>query len=257
MNILLSIVAFLGNVLIIAVIPKVSSLHPPSKLLLGCLAITDLRVGLVVQPLYVNVLLSAEHSKHCYYSLSLFNTKSPFFCGVSLMTLTAISVDRLLALKLGTRYRQVVSLRRVCVLTVIIWLSNTAKAVIVLYIPLYGSGIFAIEVILCIIASSSCYTKIYRILRHHQAQVQQHVHQGQQNGGETPVNIARYRKTVSSALWVQMTLLTCYLPFVVAMAILVIYKPLVFALHPLHGDCLPCRLFFLLRFFLLKIKGGP
>ena len=173
------------------------------------------------------------------------------------MTMTAISVDRLFALKLGIRYRQVITLRRVWVLVVIIWLSNTAKAVIILYIPLYGSGIFATEVILCIIASSSCYTKIYRILRHHQAQVQQHVHQGQQNGGETPVNIARYRKTVSSALWVQMTLLTCYLPFVVAMAILVIYKPLVFALHPLHGDCLPCRLFFLLRFFLLKIKGGP
>ena len=107
-NILLSITAFLGNVLIIAVLPKVSSLHLPSKLLLGCLASTDLCVGLLVQPLYVSVLLSAEHSKHCYYSSLLMNTTTPFFCGVSLMTLTAISVDRLLALKLGIRYRQVV-----------------------------------------------------------------------------------------------------------------------------------------------------
>ena len=230
-NIFLSITAFVGNVLIIAVLPKVSSLHPPSKLLLGCLASTDLCVGLVVQPFYVNDLLSTEHSKHCYYSTLLFNTTSPFFCGVYLMTLTAISVDRLLALKLRIRYKQVVTLRKVWVLVVIIWLSNTATAVIVLYIP-YSSAIFPIEVILCIIASSSCYMKIYRILRHQQAQVQQHVHQGQQNGGETPLNIARYRKTVSSALWVQMTLLACYLPFGVVMAILVIYKPaLILALH--------------------------
>ena len=40
-NILLPITAFLGNALIIAVLPKASFLHSPSKLLLGCLASTD------------------------------------------------------------------------------------------------------------------------------------------------------------------------------------------------------------------------
>ena len=206
-NILLSITAFLGNVLIIAVFPKVSSLHPPSKLLLGCLATTDLCVGVTVQPLYVNVLLSAEHYKHCYYSLLLFNTTSPFFCGVSLLTLTAISADRLLALKLGIRYRQVVTWKRVWALVVTIWLSNIANAVILHYRgPLNAFTIIATEVTLCIIASISSYMKVYRILRHHQAQVQHHVHQGQPNGGETPLNIARYRKTVSSAIWVQISL---------------------------------------------------
>jgi len=74
-NIFLSITAFLGNVLIIAVLPKVSSLHPPSKLLVACLASTDLCVGLVVQPLYVNVLLSTEHSKHCLYSVNGLNPR--------------------------------------------------------------------------------------------------------------------------------------------------------------------------------------
>ena len=60
-NIPLCITAFLGNFLIIAVLPKVSSLHPPSKLLLGCLASTDLCVGLVAQPLYIILLLSSEY----------------------------------------------------------------------------------------------------------------------------------------------------------------------------------------------------
>ena len=38
--------------------------------------------------------------------------------------------------------------------------------------------------------------------------MQDQVYQGQPNGGE----IARYRKTVSTALWLQITLVACYLP---------------------------------------------
>ena len=47
----------------------------------------------------------------------------------------------------------------------------------------------------------------------YQIQVQHHVrHQGQPSQ-TNPLNIARYRKTVSSALWVQLTLVVCYLPY--------------------------------------------
>ena len=229
-NILLSITALLGNALIIAVLPKVSFLHSPSKLLLGCLASTDLCVGLIAQPLYVNSLLSSKHSKHCYYSVILFSSTCTIFCGVSLMTLTAISVDRLLAVLLGLRYRQVITLRRVCVIVVTIWLLNIAIAVIFNYTrPLYGLSIFSLGVILCIIISGCCYLKIYRILRHHQTQVQNHVHQGQPNGGEIPLNIARYRKTVSSVMWVQISLVACYLPFGAVTALLAFGRALTFS----------------------------
>ena len=66
---------------------------------------------------------------------------------------------------------------------------------------------------LCIVTSIFSYTKIYLHLRNHQAQVHGHAHQGQPNGGEMPLNITRYRKTVSRALWIQMTLVVCYLPY--------------------------------------------
>lgn len=45
------------------------------------------------------------------------------------------------------------------------------------------------------------------------AQVQDQAHQGQQNGEGIQLNKARYKKTVSTALWVQMALLVCYLPY--------------------------------------------
>lgn len=57
-NISLSITAFVGNVLIIVALQKVSSIRPPSKLLLGCLATTDLCVGLITQPLFVAYIMS-------------------------------------------------------------------------------------------------------------------------------------------------------------------------------------------------------
>ena len=54
---------------------------------------------------------------------------------------------------------------------------------------------------------------IHLKLRHQQAQVQNHVLQGQVNGGGTPLNIAKYKKSVSSILWVQLTLIACYVPW--------------------------------------------
>ena len=48
LNIPQSITAILGNALIIVALQKLSSLHPASRLLLGCLAATDLGVGLII-----------------------------------------------------------------------------------------------------------------------------------------------------------------------------------------------------------------
>ena len=53
-NIFLSISAFLGNTLILAALHKETSLHPPSKLLYRNLAITDLCVGIIAEPLSVS-----------------------------------------------------------------------------------------------------------------------------------------------------------------------------------------------------------
>ena len=68
LNVFLSITALMGNVLIFVALQKVTSLRPPSKLLLGCLATTDLCGGLISQPLFVTFILAPQHSKLCYPS---------------------------------------------------------------------------------------------------------------------------------------------------------------------------------------------
>jgi len=67
--------------------------------------------------------------------------------------------------------------------------------------------------VISLITSLFSYTKIYLKLRQHQTQVQEYSNQGQPIGGGMPLNIVRYKKTVSSIAWVQLALVGCYLPY--------------------------------------------
>ena len=211
-HIFLSITAFLGNFLILAALNKESSLHPPSKLLYRCLATTDLLVGLVSQPLFATYWMSVvhEHWSLCRYARGATYISSFALCGVSLLTLTAISVDRLLALLLGIRYRQIVTLKRTCIITATFWILSVAAGSF--YISHNRIVIWCSIILIpsCSVISIASYTKIFRTLRHHQARVQDHVQQ--QPSQTTALNMARYRKAANSALWVQLALAVCYVP---------------------------------------------
>ena len=215
LNIFLAITSTLGNTLILAAFYKESSLHPPSKILLRSLALSDFYVGIHLEPLFVVFLTTVvKKSLNLCRDVVVFALfTSQALCLVSLFTLTAISVDRLLALLLGIRYRQVVTFKRIRLIVICFWILTIGFAAAVFWNKEITILYIFIAVLLCIIVSTCCYIKIYLKLLNHQAQIQEHVHQGQPNGHEV-LNIARYRKTVSSALWVQFSLLACYLPMV-------------------------------------------
>ena len=221
-NISLSVTAFLGNALILVALNKVTSLHPPTKLLLRCLAVTDLCVGLVTQPLYAIVFylpsIAEINWDVVHYASKVSVPLSSLLCGVTLLVSTTISVDRLLALSLGLRYRQVVTLRRIRVVAISIWVTGASIALLSYFwndpfSPTVGAALTLTAVIISVFS----YTTIYVKLRQNQAQLRDHVHQRQPTGGESiPLNIARFKKTVSSIAWVQLALVACYVPFGVA-----------------------------------------
>ena len=216
LNGFLAITAFLGNTLILVALHKETSLHAPSKLLFRNLATTDLCVGLIVEPLFVIYLISSlnEPWNICPYVFVIFNITGHILGGVSLFTLTAISVDRLLALLLGLRYRQVVTLKRIYRIVVVFWVIPTAGATMILWNERITSWYDCIVVALCIVTSIFSYTKIFLTLRHNQIHAQGNAHQGQPSQ-TVQLNITRYKRTVSSALWVQLALVFCYLPFAI------------------------------------------
>ena len=211
-NILLSITAILGNSLILIVLHKESSLHPPSKLLYRCLATTDLLVGLVNQPLYAAYWMSVvyEHWSFCRYAKDAIVISSYVLCGVSLMTMTAISVDRLLAMLLGLRYKEIVTLRRTYIILAIVWVVCLVTGLFSYLNYLIGLWYRIIIIPSGLVISVASYTKIFRALCHHQAQIQDHVQQ--QPNQPNALNMARYRKAVYNAIWVQLALVVCYVP---------------------------------------------
>ena len=213
LNIFLAFTATLGNTLILIALHKVSSIHPPTKFLLRFLAMTDFCVGVIVQPLFVAFLMKIESGK--WHTLFMtFITLSFTLCGLSFLTATAISVDRLLALSLGLRYRHTVTLRRVRCLAVCFLL----VVIVISFIYSLSSREIAnitvfVLIIISVFLSIFSHAKIFLKLRQHQVQVrQQHIGHEQTNGGGFPLNIEQYKKVVLTIAWMQLALVICYIP---------------------------------------------
>lgn len=82
--------------------------------------------------------------------------------------------------------------------------------------------VYSAQIYLSLGISAFSYGNIYFCLRHRrQSQLQDDDHEGQQppNERRSPLKIEKYRKTVSTALWVQLTLVACYLPYAIVAAI--------------------------------------
>ena len=189
-----------------------------AKLLFRCLAVTDLCVGLITQPLLTVTLLTSLNYDE--YVELIQGISSMVLCGISLLTSTAISVDRLLALSLGLRYRYVVTLRRVRALIISFWVLLVALAGCMFISGIYYF-VYAVVMLISLLISAISYAKIYFRLRHQLLHVQGHVHQRQQlppNGVvPTALNVARYKKTVSFIAWVQLGLFACYSPLCITL----------------------------------------
>ena len=221
LNIFFAITASLGNTLILIALHKVTSIYPPTKLLFRCLAVTDLLVGLISQPLYVTFLFRFFTAWNVN-NTAIIGADNFFFsllAAVSLLTSAAISVDRLLALLLGLRYRHDVTLRRVWLVIVCFWLISALEATVsIIYehpiLPEISLWLFSSLLTFSLLVSVFSYVKIFKTLRYRQVQVHRNTQLGQRpNGGGNQLNIARYKKTVYSIAWVQLALLICYFPY--------------------------------------------
>ena len=211
-NTVLSITAVVENTLILIALHKENSLHRPSKALLRNLVASDLCVSFAELALVGkwNSILQ-EQWRVCRFFYYAHSLGAVISISVSLCTLTAISVDRLLALLLGQRYRQIVTLRRVYVVVIVLWILIGVGMAILTMLTRYAVKIVAaLGITVCLMTSTFCYTRIFFKPRYQRTQV--HSSPPQQDNQTISLNVLRYTMTVSTSLWLQMSLVFCYLP---------------------------------------------
>ena len=213
--------AILGNLLILLAIRKTSSIAPPSKVLLGSLAFTDLGVGLLAQPLYAVKSLSSYIHTKCITGL-LFDLLSGHLSITSFFSMMLISLDRFLALHLKMRYRNTVTLKRALFVAVLVRLMALPWGLSFMW----NSSVYFMLILsimpVCLIVSSLAFIKIYLVLRRQQRNFKNPT-QLESVRKAHALRVSRYRQSVNSMLLVFCVLLIAYIPAWLVVVVRVTY----------------------------------
>ena len=215
-NGLCSFVTVVGNVLLIWAILQSSSLrHNPSFVLLCNLAVSDLGVGLISQPLFIAfgvVELEGDAELSCKINIAVRSTTGHL--GVlSFLTLTAISFDRFLAVHLMLSYRRVVTVKRVTVVILLQWLIAISSGVTYVLDDSLFFFLIIIVICMCFFFTTFNYLAIAYKLNDHSAQLQAGDRDARGISQRKSFNISHYKKTLKSMLYVYGAFLMCYLPY--------------------------------------------
>ena len=218
-NFIFPLITCVGNSVILHAIRKTQDLHSPSFILLGCLAASDLLVGVICQPFWVAFKIAElEENFTVYCTLRMiWSISSWITSGVSFLTLAAVSIDRLLALSLHLRYNMIVTVRRVFQITFTIWIFSTT--VVLSRFWMKNWIIFPVVILLLTFLVTVLTTsKIFQIARRRQRQI---ADQNLANPSlqTNTVNVLKCRKSAVTVLYVYGLFLLFYLPFCVTLLI--------------------------------------
>ena len=207
-NVPLMLTSILVNSLVLVAIKRTPSIRSKSMMFLCSLAVSDFLVGAIGQPIYIADLLTK------YSSFSQLSIVVGFsVCTVSLLTITAISVDRLLAVHFHLRYPTLVTKSRVKYILALIWLISFIVSSFNTWSKRAYHLLVAAVIFFCLIISTCCYIRIYQIVRRHQSfiQAQQRSLQSDNNAGDD-VHVVELRKSVLNTFVFYIALIICYSP---------------------------------------------
>ena len=222
-NIILMIVSIIANSLVIAAVWKTPSLRYPSNLFLCNLALSDVIVGLIIEPFYLTVELLKMHGypkgDDCTLETA-FSVISFLVCGVSFGNVTLVSMDRYMAIHYPLRYDTIVTIPRVYVLIISCWVLNAFFSTIFPWNEVVFGYLVTVVCAIFLTMSTFIHIKIYLIVRRHRGVIQaqeQAVH-----STNTEFNMTGFKKTALNTSIVLFFLLICYLPFTVACILLIL-----------------------------------
>ena len=215
---LFSIVASIGNLTVIYALWKASSMPSTVKKLFLSLAFSDLAVGILSQPMFgviIAVMLSIayadryiSYTSFCPTILSVFYFFNFLLSCASFMNVTAIAVDRLLAISLHLRYHEFITSKRVISALVCLWIVSFIVATLFIVLPNGNDMVAAITVCLGLFLASVAYIRIYKVVKYHQNRIQGQTRQ--QNLQE--MEQLRQKKSAYNAFFVFLVFVACYFP---------------------------------------------
>ena len=221
LNSLLSHLAIMPNIVTIYAISKTSSLPETLKTLLLSLAVSDVGVGLLVQPFYTSLLVrSLQQNIPSCNTYNVFVIILGLFSAASFLGVVAVSVDRFLAVHLHLRYQELVTHKRVIAVVTSIWLlSAFGTLMLLLWVPSHIHSIFVIIYgFSFVLVTTTAYIRIYFAVRRHKNQIQcLQVQQVEQTG--EMANIISVVKSAVGIFYVYVVFLACYLPYFVCLAV--------------------------------------
>ena len=223
-NAFFSFTAITLNIVTIIALRKPLTIPRALKIFLLSLAVSDLGVGLLVQPLYITrlVMMIKENTQTLYFEITLnsFHATGTFLIYASFFGVVALTADRYLAVHFYLRYQELVTQKRVVAVVISNWILSAIPMLLSIWIP-NAVGIILVPVeSVCYLTTAFFYFKIYLAVRHHSNQI--HVLQAQlaQNNEGDMTNAARQRKAAVGTFYVYLVFLICYLPSTCAWIIL-------------------------------------
>ena len=220
LNAPLMLMSITGNTLVLAAILRTPSLRSPSITLLCSLAVSDLLVGTIVQPLYI----ASEVSRlHVYPVLRITEILQFSLCGVSLCTVTAISLDRFAALHYHMRYSTTVTIPRVTSMLAAMWIIMFIFSGFYFWNKIIFFAGVCVAIVVCLLISTYSYSRIYRIVQRHQSQI--HVQQQAiQRFDVNSLNMMRLKRSAINSFIFYIFIIMCYLPVLVSLSLFTISR---------------------------------
>ena len=124
-NAVLSYIAIILNIITIQALTNTSLLPKSLRTSLLSLAVSDLSVGLLVQPLYIArlVMEMEQNTDNNTYNIIYitFQILAYLFSCASFFGVVALSADRFLAIHLHLKYQELVTHKRVVAVVISIW----------------------------------------------------------------------------------------------------------------------------------------
>ena len=206
------------NIVTIIAIKKTSSLSKNLKTLLLTLAISDLGVGLLAQPMYVTQLIMKwkQHNENDSLYIGISNAHlilTNIFAPVTFYVLAVLCVERFMAIRLPPRYQELVTHKRIAIAVISIWALSGLFSQLRLWTPkMVMYGFFALFACLCYMAATWFSVRIVLLVRKQINVI--YVLQGHQvtESGQMANVIIRLRKFAIASVYLYVIFLVCYLP---------------------------------------------